>query len=396
MKFYETDGTNQGGELPDLSAISDPEKLDELLANTYKEPEAPEQDKVSDNSDEGQQEDQKTAGDEVKSENKEEIKPEEKQEETPKEDKVSEVILTDELLTKIGEKLGATEEERAKALKKLDSFKGKNLDELVKALAHSQMQIDKLSTEKGKEHKQQLFKPVQKEQLAPDTPEYRNKLILNRVRDLLPEGVELPPNLDMKSPDFKEWMNDFAYNHFNDALDFKSALTEEIKAVDTVMARAREVEENYSAILDNQQKEAVQQIDGFFKQFSIDLKEFGHDLTPDAQGDISAINKILFDENGNIDDNLVEYIFGRTPVLKPEAIAAKFTQQYLPELIKQKHAKDLENARREAMKLKAEKKEVPPSLGKSPAQKKENSYEDLGQITDPDALDKLLRDSYKS
>lgn len=290
------------------------------------------------------------------------------------------LLVTDEFLS------GLDENDR----RTLEKYKGKPLEELAKALVNSQKQIGKLSSEKQKEAKEQFFQKKQPEpEPVKNTGEYKEKLLLKAVRDLIPEGVELPPNLDIKSKEFREWLTNFTIQDRLASDEFIETLRGEAKAIDEAARQAEYIEQNYEPILAKQMNEAVKGISDYAERIGISLKDFGYDFTPDANGDIKAIDELLFPE-GQIDNSLVQYLYGEKPLLNPDAIAKKFYMEKLPEIM----AKKAENDRKEAYKTQVEKKQekLPPSLGINPPQKKELTKNDVASYNSIDSIDAAIRE----
>jgi hypothetical protein len=355
FKFYNTD--DPGDAISKATSLEELEKID-----VSTEPEkAPVEDTAAVTSEETE-----IKTEEVKKE--ETVQSTEKTEEAPKPEEVAPekdtvktdtLVLSDEVLSKMPE-----DKKRV-----LEKYKGKTFDEALEALYNSQIQIGKLASNRAREQKEQLFKPTPA--AVPESAEYRDKLILGRVRDILPKEVELPKTLDLKSPEFREWYRDLNVDYPLEAREFLDSLKNESKAVDEAINQAKYVEQNYEKIITGQQNEAINAINSFFKEkIGIDLKDYGYDFTPDEKGDVTLINKLLFNDDGE-DKNLVEYVFGRTPLLKPDAIATKFVQHELADILKKKEEKLLEQTRREAYKkINKEPEKLDPSFGDKTQQKK--------------------------
>lgn len=389
--------TPEQDQFPDMSKINSVEDVDKFLGD------------IGDLGDETVLEDENKAEPEPKEPNSEEstdINKKVKDGDTPnpespvkpeQENNGNNLVLSDEVLTKIvNEKFAdKTPEEREKIQKKLESFKGKTFEDVVSALGYSQAHIDKLTALKSKEHKEQFFKPTEKEKNlpVPESSEYREKLILDRVKDNLPKGVDTPPNLDTESPEFMEWYRDF--NDYNPikSRKFLDSIEAESKNIDEAIKQADYVEKHHTEIIANQQNQAVESVNSYFKdKLKIDLKDYGFDFTPDKEGDLAIMDKLIFDqEDGKPDPDLVEYVFGRTPVLKPAAVASKFVRLYLPEITAKREEKIIADARKQAYDAKNTNKELAPSLGPTPTQKKEMTVSDFSQAQTPEEVTAMLK-----
>src|SRR5690606_7596594 len=142
------------------------------------------------------------------------------------------------------------------------------------------------------------------------------------------------------------------------------------------------------------------------KKYGIEnLKDYGIDLSRDAEGNNTILNELLFDKDGNPDSNVMQFGKAGTPlagvpIIKEQALAIKFFSTKFPEIIKEKLSKTKIESRTEGFKsANDKKKEIPTTLvgsdvkGKSVSKGLKDYSEDEIENLPPDVVKKLLHES---
>jgi hypothetical protein len=369
-RFFATDET--AGAPIDVATINSVEEADKFLEQLRNEPEeAPAQDTAADTSaPEEIQEQEQTPPEEVLEEKQSEV--------TPEKDTAKPFVLTDEILSTLTD-----DEKRA-----LDKYKGKEVNDIIKALANSQLQIGKLSNEKRKEQKEQLFKQ-ETPKPATDIQQYRREKILSEIKDILPSEVPLPENIDMQSPEFVKWYNDHFYDNAWQINNFVQALQEKTKSTDELLSKRQYLVDNRPQLLETQLDDAVKNITTKLGMFGIKPEDFGIDLKRNEEGDIPALYEVIFGEHK---DKVLEYAFGdkNLSFINPDALSNVYLEKILPELWNKKLELEKKAAIQAVKKPAKELPKTPPTLGNASQQKKSVTVHDVGKANDLESLNALL------
>lgn len=262
--------------------------------------------------------------------------------------------------------------------KVLQKYVGKPISELVKALANANELIGKKSTEVKREifpqSNNDLIAPKSpivfpKDQKAEEAEALMNKIVLDKIagdkKSLgLSDEFEFPPNLDIKSPEYKKWYKTVNYDAPVDLKIFESAMFSEkqgLKDSYTEVVRLRnEYKQDNDKIIDVE----IDNITKYFAKANVNLTNYGIDFSNNE-----TIEKLIFVEKDGkkvLDDDLFIWVNGEVPILKKGALAIKFMNESGAEVLSKIREISLEQGRREGAELNNNnKKPVNKGLGNS-------------------------------
>lgn len=216
----------------------------------------------------------------------------------------------------------------------LAKYKDKPISEVVKALANANKLIGKKSEEVKRELFPSIDKPItqespvifKKDQKQEEVEKVKEDLILGQVNGSrtqlgLSEDFPLPTTLDLKSPEYKEWLKTVNYDYPADLEIFKNTVQKEKEQLDKAYNQISYYRENYKAENDKLIDEEVSTINQYFGKAGLDLKELGVEFTDEL------LEKMLFVENNgqkNLDPKMFTWVNGEIPILKEGALAQKF------------------------------------------------------------------------
>lgn len=223
--------------------------------------------------------------------------------------------------------------EEQDALKK---YEGKPISELVKALANQ----NKLIGKKSEEVKRELFPSLDKQPITQESPaivfpkdkkleeveKIKEDLIIKQVNGLrtqlgLSEDFPLPTTLDLKSPEYKEWLKTVSYDYPADLKIFDKTVETEKQQLDKAYTELSHYRTNFKEINDKILDEEVGVINQYFGKAGLNLKDLGVEFTDEA------LEKMLYvEKNGEkvLDAKMFTWVNGEIPILKEGALAQKF------------------------------------------------------------------------
>jgi hypothetical protein len=269
--------------------------------------------------------DEETEETEVKPDTPAKIEPEAKPETEPEKTepvKVDEPLIDDKFISKYSEK----------EQKILMKYKDKPISEVVKALANANELIGKKSEEVKRElfpentitpNSPQIFPLNQKQE---EVEKLKQDLVLKQVSGQksqlgLSEEFPLPTTLDMKSPEYKQWLKDVNYDFPADLKIFEQSVQKEQDNLNKAYAQVTYLRENFKTENDKIIDTEIGKINEYFGEAGVDLKSLGIEF------DDETIEKLIFvGKNGEkiLDPEMFEYVNGEIPILKRGALAWKF------------------------------------------------------------------------
>lgn len=341
-----------------------PEKLDEALNGMEvlpeSEDESPETDEISDTEVQPETD--------TKTEEPEKLIPPEPEKTEAAVVKIEEPLIDEAFISKY-------DKDGQKVLQK---YIGKPISEIVKALANANELIGKKSTEV----KRELFPQSTNDLIAPKTPivfpkdqkaeeaeALMNKIVLDKIagdkKSLgFSDDFEFPPNLDIKSPEYKAWYKTVNYDAPADLKLFESAMFNEKQGLKDAYTEVVRLREEYKQDNDKIIDVEVDNIMKYFAKANINLKEYGVDFD-----NSETIEKLIFVEKDGkklLDDEMFTWVNGEIPILKKGAIATKFMNHNGSDILAKIRETSLEQGRREGAELSNNnKKPVNKGLGNS-------------------------------
>jgi hypothetical protein len=329
--FYQASDTAGGGESSkqiDPYEMT-PDEIDNFINQSEVEPEnedlSPEEkDDELDLSEDTEKESELDSDTSKKIEKTPEVETEAEKTEPEKTD--NEPLIDDKFISKYSK-------EEQDALRK---YEGKPISELVKALANQNKVIGK----KAEEVKRELFPSLDKQPITQESPaivfpkdkrleeveKIKEDLIIKQVNGLrtqlgLSEDFPLPTTLDLKSPEYKEWLKTVSYDYPADLKIFDKTVESEKQQLDKAYTELSHYRENFKEINDKILNEEVGVINQYFGKAGLNLKELGVEFTDEV------LEKMLYTEkNGEkvLDAKMFTWVNGEIPILKEGALAQKF------------------------------------------------------------------------
>lgn len=241
--------------------------------------------------------------------------------------------------------------------KKLSSFIGKDIDELIKWNINQDKIISKRQEQKPQPVQQKVEKLPDPKTDADNARSYKEKMALNALKSQYPDF-----------PTTQEEWNELSYSNYKKAQEYFLAERQVMSEIDSDYNQIVEFQNNFTAINDSRIKSQVSAIQEEVKGLGVELADLGIDLNPITEGDFEfneyVDNKLLKDENGNWDPRIVSTQFG-VPIVDESALVDKFFRLHKKDIALRIQA----NARKEAIEKTNANKPLP-ELSTSAAQGK--------------------------
>ncbi len=365
QKYYEADGTEGGAkpvvqpaqpeqpkstEAPDFSKFKTAEEFDKFFDEQEEPVNSPSKEDTEVKTDTSTAE-QKTEPVKDNSETpKPSTPPEAPKTDTPKD---TDVLITKEFL----QSHGVAEED----MKSYEKFIGKPIADLLKGYKHQASLIGKKN----------VLEPKPAEQPKPDVPatpidaqKVRNDYLMGAIREQIPELKEnMPPNLDRKSQEYKDWVRDLAIDDPDLHYQFNKLVENESQNINKVIKDAEYVETHAAEINDQQIEQDVKAITARLEKMGVKPEDYGINFNDDEY-----LNSLIEDPKnpGEPNPGMVDKLYNRTAILKPNALVYAFFEKNLDDII----AKRDERIRTEAVKSYQDGvknvPKVPPSISQTP------------------------------
>lgn len=261
----------------------------------------------------------------------------------------TQVVLTQEML----DGMGLNED----AIKLINSkgLVGKPMSEFVNQYVNAQ----KLVGKKAEEIHREIFPQDIITEKAPtifpkdhkdeEIAKIKDNIILSKIDNSkeklgLSESFTLPPTLDVKSPEYKEWLRDAQYEYPADVDIFKEIVKHETDGINTAYKRLVDLRENYKEENDKIIDVEISKINEYFHKADLDLKELGVEFND------SVLEGLIFvEKNGKkeLDPQMFEWVNGEIPIMKQGALAQKFMSTKGAEVLSKVRTISLEKGRKE-------------------------------------------------